>query len=211
MPPNALKKKRVAVIGGGWAGLAAAHALHQKNIEVHVFEQSHTLGGRARKVHSRKLDRIIDNGQHLLIGAYTQTLQLMKTLGLDEKEHFLRQALDISTLKQDFRIRIKPALPAPFDFLHALLCAKGLRLPDKFRLIRALATLKKQKWQVSRSQTVANWLKQQKQTPFLCQVFWEPLCLATLNTATGKASMQLFASVLQHSTETGIRFPDTPG
>ena len=54
-PPDTPDQKRVAIIGAGWAGLAAAHTLQQKNFKVHVFEQSHTLGGRARKVHSRKV------------------------------------------------------------------------------------------------------------------------------------------------------------
>ena len=204
MPPlDTPDQKSVAVIGAGWAGLAAAHTLQQKNLRVHVFEQSHTLGGRARKVHSRKLGRTIDNGQHLLIGAYSDTLRLMQELGLDEREHFLRQPLDISTLNQDFRLHLKSTLPAPFDFLQALLWAKGLALTDKCKLIRALLTLKRQKWRVPHAQTVGNWLKQEKQTPFLYQAFWEPLCIATLNTHINKASMQLFARVLQHSTDAG--------
>lgn len=201
-------KKRVAIIGAGWAGLAAAHTLQQKNIHVHLFEQSRTLGGRARKVYSRKLDRIIDNGQHLLIGAYTDTLALMQELGLNENECFLRQALNISTLKQDFKIHINAALPPPFDFLHALFRAKGLRVLDKYKLIRTLAALKRQKWQAPPSQTVADWLNQEKQSALLVRFFWEPLCIATLNTNTIKASMQLFASVLQHSTGAGKHASD---
>ncbi len=209
MPPlDTPNQKRVAIIGAGWSGLAAAHTLQQDNIKVHVFEQSHTLGGRARKVHSRRLDRIIDNGQHLLIGAYVDTLRLMQELGLNEQECFLRQPLDISTLNQDFKLRIKSALPAPFDFLHALLRAKGLTFSDKCKLIRVLASLKRKKWQVPQSQTVASWLKQENQPPFLCQILWEPLCLATLNTQTDNASMQLFANVLQHSTDAGKQAAD---
>ncbi len=207
-PPDTPDQKRVAIIGAGWAGLAAAHTLQQKNVKVHVFEQSHTLGGRARKVHSRKLGRTIDNGQHLLIGAYVDTLRLMQELGLSEKKHFLRQTLDISSLNQDFRLSIQSTLPAPLNFLYALLRAKGLTFSDKYKLIRALASLKKQKWQVPQSQTVANWLKQHNQTFFLCQVFWEPLCIATLNTGTNKASMQLFASVLKQSTDAGQQASD---
>lgn len=209
MPPlNSPNQKSVAVIGAGWAGLAAAHTLQQHNIRVHVFEQSHTLGGRARKVHSRKLGRTIDNGQHLLIGAYSETLALMQALGLDEKEQFLRLPLDISTLNQDFRLCLKSALPAPLDFLLALLGARGLPFTDKCKLIRALISLKRQKWQVPQAQTVGNWLRQEKQTPFLYQAFWEPLCIATLNTHTDKASMQLFARVLQHSTDAGKQASD---
>ncbi|NLY65429.1 MAG: NAD(P)-binding protein [Alcaligenaceae bacterium] len=201
-------KKNVAVIGAGWAGLAAAHTLQQQGMQAHLFEQSHTLGGRARKVHSRKLDKVIDNGQHLLIGAYSETLQIMQELGLEEKQCFLRMPLAIATPQQDFRLRVKPGLPSPLHFLYAIGCAKGLTLPDKHKLVQALLKLKLRKWRVTSGQTVAQWLKQEKQSVWLVRFFWEPLCIATLNTATPEACMQLFANVLQHSTDAGKQASD---
>ena len=69
------RTRRVAVVGGGWAGCAAAVTLAEAGVRVTLFEQAKTLGGRARRV---ALDGIaLDNGQHLLIGAYRQTLALM--------------------------------------------------------------------------------------------------------------------------------------
>ena len=66
---------RFAVVGGGWAGCAAAVTLAGAGLPVTMFEQAKTLGGRARRV---VVDGIaLDNGQHVLLGAYRQTLALI--------------------------------------------------------------------------------------------------------------------------------------
>lgn len=77
-PAQATALRQVAVVGGGWAGLAAAvRAAHDGN-HVTVFEASRTWGGRARTVTLRHPTELtLDNGQHILIGAYTETLRLM--------------------------------------------------------------------------------------------------------------------------------------
>ena len=67
---------RVAVIGGGYAGFAAAVTLAANRRDVTVFEAARTLGGRARRVEANGIT--IDNGQHILLGAYSQTLALLR-------------------------------------------------------------------------------------------------------------------------------------
>ena len=99
---------RVAVIGGGYAGMAAAVALVDAGHEVTVFETSRVLGGRARKV---EIDgHTVDNGQHILIGAYRDTLALMQKVGVDEKQALLR--LPLTLRYPDFHLQT-PQLPAP--------------------------------------------------------------------------------------------------
>lgn len=72
---------KVAVVGAGYAGLACAVELADAGIDVEVFEASRTLGGRARAV---ELDgQIVDNGAHILVGAYRETLRLLKKVGAD--------------------------------------------------------------------------------------------------------------------------------
>src|SRR3546814_11165432 len=83
---NRSRPMNIAVVGAGWAGLAAAQRLKQYGHAVTVFEAAQTLGGRARRVHSRALNPHIDNGQHILRGAYTETMALMRALGLDRLE-----------------------------------------------------------------------------------------------------------------------------
>ena len=64
---------KLAVVGAGWAGLAAAVALKAAGADVTVFEAAPLAGGRARRVDDLNMGAI-DNGQHLLLGAYTETL-----------------------------------------------------------------------------------------------------------------------------------------
>ena len=82
----------VAVVGGGWAGLAAAVTLAERGAPVTVFEASRSLGGRARRVSIDGID--LDNGQHVLIGAYRETLRLMRLVGVDPDELLVRFPLE---------------------------------------------------------------------------------------------------------------------
>src|SRR5690606_35072453 len=82
-PGQAPGPMNIAVIGAGWAGLSAALELHRMGHGVTVFEAGHRLGGRARGLHSPRLNATLDNGQHIMLGAYTETLALMRRLGLE--------------------------------------------------------------------------------------------------------------------------------
>ena len=71
---------QVAVVGGGYAGFAAAVTLARGGARVSLFESSRTLGGRARVVDT--LDYCLDNGQHILLGAYAETLRMLRLVGV---------------------------------------------------------------------------------------------------------------------------------
>ena len=86
-----MAQRSVAVIGGGWAGLAAAIEAKLQGDAVSVFEMAPQLGGRARRVDAG--DLALDNGQHILIGAYTETLRLMQVVGVDPAQAFVRTPL----------------------------------------------------------------------------------------------------------------------
>ena len=87
---------KVAVIGAGWAGLAAAVYARQAGHEVDLFEATRTLGGRARSLSAQLPNGQtveLDNGQHILIGAYQETLSLLQSLGISTDNALLRQPL----------------------------------------------------------------------------------------------------------------------
>ncbi|MCW9005975.1 MAG: FAD-dependent oxidoreductase, partial [Gammaproteobacteria bacterium] len=111
------------ITGGGWAGLAAAVELSRQNIPVTVFESAKQLGGRARTVNHNGL--MLDNGQHLMIGAYREMLSLLKIINVNEKDVFLRirQQLEIINFgNQTTAFKLKLAkLPAPFNLLMGML------------------------------------------------------------------------------------------
>jgi hydroxysqualene dehydroxylase len=121
----------VAVIGAGWAGLAAAVALKQSGAQVTVFEASGTPGGRARGVNDLQLGTI-DNGQHLMLGAYTESLALIKQLSPNRAEHelLLRLPLTLESADGSFRLRA-PQLIAPFHLVWALSFARGLTISER--------------------------------------------------------------------------------
>lgn len=188
----------VAVIGGGYAGLACAVELARAGIHVTVFERSLTLGGRARVV--RKDGRVVDNGQHILIGAYTELTRLLRLTGGSPKQ---LERLPL-TLHVPGRMQLKAApLPAPFHLGAGLLFAKGLNWADRLAMLRLMRWLKKSRFRVAPELTVDAMLNATRQTPTLRELVWVPLCVAALNTPSAAASAQIFANVLRDSLAAG--------
>src|SRR5690554_1291038 len=150
--------KRVAVIGGGYAGLACAVELARGGAQVTLFERSHTLGGRARVV--ARDGRRVDNGQHILIGAYTELARLMRLTGQSPKS-LLRLPL---TLVTPGRLTLVAArLPAPLHLAAGLLRAKGLDWADRRAMLRLMRHLKRHGWRVEPDTTVDALLRETAQ------------------------------------------------
>ena len=191
-------KPEIAIIGGGYAGLACAVTLARADVRVTVFESSRVLGGRARVV--EKDGSRIDNGQHIMIGAYSQTLQLMRQVGVSPKWLETRPL----TMHYPGRMHLKAAnLPSPLHLAVGLLRASGLDWKDRFAAARLIRYLKKRKWQLGADKPVTNLLLDAGQTPRLRELLWEPLCIAALNTPPRRASAQVFANVLRDSLGAG--------
>lgn len=183
----------VAIIGAGWAGLAAAVDLCERGIPVTVLEASRHLGGRARRV---VLDGIeLDNGQHVLIGAYRTLLALMRKVGAPPEQLMLRRPLELR-YADGFALHA-PRLFYPMNLLAALASARGLSLTESWRAIRFLGTLRARGFRVAPDQAVASWLTQLGQTDKLNSHVWLPLCVSALNTPAHHASAQVFAHVLR--------------
>jgi squalene-associated FAD-dependent desaturase len=185
---------KVAVIGAGYAGMAAAVALVDAGHDVTVFETSKVLGGRARKVEIDGLT--VDNGQHILIGAYCDTLQLMRKVGVDVEQALLR--LPLTLHYPGFSLRA-PRLPAPLHLAVALLTAHGLTWSEKLSAIRFMQWLKKCRFSLDSDCTVSALLDAHEQAQALRGYLWEPLCISALNTSPDTASAQVFANVLRDS------------
>jgi len=186
---------KIAVIGGGWAGIAAAVDLTAAGIPVTLFEAGRVLGGRARSV---CIDgRTLDNGQHILLGAYRDTLALMRQVGADPEALFKRHPLQVVD-NAGFRLAL-PKLPAPLNVAWGLLTAQGVGFAEKLRTALWMQGIKARRFRLAGDSTVAEWLDAAGQTGVLRRHLWEPLCLAALNTPAERASAQLFANVLRDS------------
>ena len=190
----------VAIIGAGYAGLACAVELARAGVHVTVFERSHTMGGRARVVHKDHHWRV-DNGQHILIGAYSELTRLLRFTGVSPKQ----LAHLPLTLHVPGRLHLKAAsLPAPFHLAVGLLRSKGLSWADRLAMLRLMRWLKRHGFRLpDAAMTVDALLAETRQTATLCQLIWEPLCVAALNTPVAEASAQVFANVLRDSLAAG--------
>ncbi|MBU0688575.1 MAG: hydroxysqualene dehydroxylase HpnE [Gammaproteobacteria bacterium] len=184
---------KVGIIGGGYAGMAAAAELAAVDIPVTVFESAKQLGGRARGVAYN--DTRLDNGQHLLLGCYRETLHLIELVGGDIERDFLRLPMQLD-LHHHLELRA-PRLPAPFHLLFALLNAKGLSWGERFKAARFMLTLRGMGFRLQQDMTVAELLKLHGQDAGLTLKFWEPLTIAALNTPIDKASAQILLNVLR--------------
>jgi squalene-associated FAD-dependent desaturase len=187
-------KPRVAIIGAGWAGLSAAVALAGQ-AEVTLIEAGRAPGGRARRL--QLAGSTLDNGQHILIGAYRATFALMRRVGLDPESLLLRQPL--AWPLADGLSFSCPRLMAPWHLLLGLLAAKGLGWQDKLSLLRALSGLRLASWRLAEDVSVSDWLAHKRQSLALCDGFWRPMVLSALNTPLEAASMQTLAAVLRDS------------
>jgi len=184
---------RVAVVGAGWAGLAAAVTLAERGVPVTVYEASRNLGGRARRVNIDGVD--LDNGQHVLIGAYRETLRLMRLVGADPNELLLRSPLELR-YADGFRLRA-PRLPYPLNLAAALLGAAGLSLAQAFGALRFMAALRVRGFRIEPDRSVGRLLDEHGQVGAMRAHVWEPLCVSALNTSAEIASAQIFANVLR--------------
>jgi len=187
---------RIAVVGAGYAGLAAATELAAAGIAVDVFEASRSLGGRARAVEIEGLT--LDNGAHILVGAYTETLRLMRLVGAPAAG-LLRLPLHFE-FPGRFRVHA-PHLPAPLHLAWALLTAQGLRWSDKLAAIAFMRRQQGNRFRLPTDTTVNELIAAQPEATR--RFLWEPLCLAALNTAPGQASAQVFLNVLRDSLAAG--------
>src|SRR6218665_1334993 len=126
---------KVAVIGAGWAGMAAAIAQAPAGRRGTAFEAARRVGGRARAVPGALPDGpavTLDNGQHILIGAYRESLRLMRLVGGGPGAWLWR--LPLTLLFADGQGLQLPDLPPPLDALLGIARAKGWHWRDKLAL-----------------------------------------------------------------------------
>lgn len=190
--------QRIGIVGGGWAGMAAAVTAVQRGAHVTLFEAAPQLGGRARAMNVTGHDGhalTLDNGQHILIGAYTTTLGLMRTVGVPLTDSFLR--LPLSLPMAGGGGLCAPAWarewPAPWGPLAAVLASAQWGWPERWALLK----LAHGWWQQRMGddlRTVAQACAGVPQR--VMDELIEPLCVSALNLPSAEASAQVFARVM---------------
>ncbi len=191
--------RTAAVIGAGWAGCAAAAELAAHGVSVTLLEASDELGGRARRLPLELAGHwhVLDNGQHLLLGAYSETAALFEQLNVAFDTVVERRPFELH-YPDGFRLQVA-RLPAPWHLAAAVVAARGLGLTDRAAMIGLLRTMKRARWNIGSDRSTTEWLLECKQTPQVVRRVWRPLALAALNTPLDRASAQIFANVLRDS------------
>jgi squalene synthase HpnD len=189
--------KKVVVLGAGYAGLAAAAELVLRGHHVTLIESRALLGGRAHSFVEPKTGLTLDNGQHILMGCYHETLALLRQLGTEDRLQTPPQ-LRVPFYSEKGRSVLAATAPAPLHLLSALLQYRELSARDKFAAIRLALRLRAGQ-DPTPHETVSDWMSRWKQTPNLVRALWEPLCIAALNEPVATASARLFATVIRRS------------
>ena len=189
--------KNCLVIGGGIAGLTAASILTSKNISVTLLEASPKLGGRTYSFKDQETKTTIDNGQHILMGCYIETLSFLKQIGA-ENNFVFQQNLKLIFLSKD---KNKYQLNAdklfyPLNLLCAILNYDVLTLSEKLSFIGFILRLPFISQRTLKTKNVLDWLIQNNQNENSIKMFWEILGVGALNTNLKNASALLFHNIL---------------
>lgn len=190
----------VIVIGGGLAGLSAAVRLAEAGRRVTLLEATRAGGGRARSFHDATLDREVDNGQHLMMGCYRETLAFLRTIDSTDGIYFQKNLSVTMVRPGGKRLELHcPALPAPLHLATGLLTMRGLGILDKAAALRAGLVLRGEVQRPDDTETCDSWLRRLGQTPTLRNAFWDPLIWGTLNDDPLVSSAAMFTAVLERA------------
>ncbi|MBK7866809.1 MAG: FAD-dependent oxidoreductase [Ignavibacteriales bacterium] len=196
----------VAIIGAGLAGLSAAVTLANKGLKVHLFESSQKAGGRASAfpfnltspLNNSQKEYQLDNGQHIMMGCYHETLSLLKEISALDKI-IVQDKMEVKVVGPDQKSYILKSgfLPYPLNLFQALMGFDFLTFGQKISALKFVYGLKSLDVETLRDITVKDWLEKSGQTGPLFTGLWEILCVGTLNTSPDKASASIFAKILK--------------
>jgi zeta-carotene desaturase len=188
---------RVAVVGGGLAGLAAGCVLADSGLAVTLFERRSYLGGRASSYQHPGTGEVVDNCQHVLLGCCTNLVEFYQRIGAEGK---IRWYDRLTFLEPGGRASvIKPsALPAPLHTAPAFLRAACLSLADKMAIAAGMAALTPIKPRDT-GESFLQWLQRHGQTERALERFWKPVLVSALNEEIDFISVPYAAQVLRES------------
>ncbi|MDT8375857.1 MAG: FAD-dependent oxidoreductase [Mariprofundaceae bacterium] len=189
-------KHPVAIIGGGLCGLTSAIRLAEKGHHIHLYEAAPAPGGRTRSFYDPTVNERVDNGPHLLIGAYLATRKLLESVGAGGNITW-QQSLQLSLWDEQrghFCLRPTPYLPFPLALMAALYRLPGHGTGSLLSLLRINRSMKS-----SSTASVKAWMEAEQVSPALQRDLIEPLCLGAMNEPMQSADRSSFASVLHEA------------
>jgi hydroxysqualene dehydroxylase len=195
--------KNVVVIGAGFAGLSAAVALAQRGVRVTVLEGKPALGGRAYSFVDPDTGDFVDNGQHVLMGCYGETLDFLKRIGAHDQLVFQEDLkIEMLTGPGQSAVLKTARLPGPLHMTAALFGYQHLSFAERLNVMRGgLRMLAMRRFSADelRRLTVTQLMDRLGQSEHSRRCFWYPLSIATLNDEPDLSSAQQLAEVLKRA------------
>jgi len=191
-------QKKVIVIGGGFAGLSAAAYLTYKKFKVTLLEASPKLGGRAYSFNDKETNTVLDNGQHILMGCYHETLKFLSLVEAKENFHFQKQ-LEVNFMKEGFQNLPLKSFPFfyPINLLIGLLRFEAISFSERIGLIKVFIKLPFLSSDKFSKMNIKEWLEKENQSQAIQDAFWKILAVGALNTSIEKASAKIFIDILK--------------
>ncbi|HLX11455.1 MAG TPA: hydroxysqualene dehydroxylase HpnE [Bacteroidota bacterium] len=186
----------VAVIGGGLSGLSAAVALASRGVKVGLFEQTGKLGGRCYSYIHKETGDVVDNGQHVLTGAYTNTLRYLELIGT-RSLLATRQNLSLTFFQPDKGFG---GFSTQFGLGMGLMQFPLLSFSDRWNLRKVASALKQSDDELragTGSSTVKQWMDHLGQSADAQDRLWNPIAVSVMNELPENASAWLFARALK--------------
>src|SRR5262245_22495415 len=173
------------VVGAGFAGLSAAVRLARNGARVLVLEARSRLGGRATAFNDRETGELVDNGQHVLLGCYRDTLSFLEQVGARDNVAF-QPALGVTMVDRDgVRSRLDlPMLPSPLHLIAGVFDWTALTWKDRLAVLQMRTPIRIARRALERGahaiaaspgETVENWLIRNGQTARVREMLWDPL------------------------------------
>jgi squalene-associated FAD-dependent desaturase len=188
----------VAVIGGGFAGLAAGTLLADRGVRVLLLEARPRLGGRATAFRDRETGETVDNGQHVLFGCYRETLAFLSRIGANQNVR-VQESLEVPFIARTGERSVLRCgrWPPPLHLLAGILTWDAVPLADRLSSLRIALALRRTRLPFRTPETVAAWLRRHRQSEALIETLWEPLAVAALNQSIAEAEAGPFVRVLR--------------
>ena len=207
-PGSPTRRRSALVFGGGLAGIAAAKRLAETGWQVALLEARSSLGGRVFSFREPQSGRVLDNGQHIIVGACTEFIAFLETIGSRHLWH-LQPQLDVAVYDRRQRLGrlYGVSAPSPMHLLPALLTYSHLGWLDKVKVARAIISMMRVNRQAPEleSMTFYDWLQSRGQPDRIVANLWNVLIEGTLNDNIREVSASMGLMIIQDGLLAGQR------
>ena len=190
--------KKILIIGGGLSGLSSAVHLTEMGFQVEIIEASPKLGGRAYSFNYSQRNDILDNGQHILMGCYSHTLEYIDKIK-SRDQFYSQDSLHVNYVSEDNRIYTLSVAKNfyPFNFLYSFINFNLLSFNERIEILKFFFRLNAIQKKIGSNETVKDILMRNGQSISTIKKFWNLIVISAMNTPIEIASAELFVEMIK--------------